>query len=98
MHQVSTKDLYEASYYLTLGCNVENVEVLKENNKRICIFTLSGKNISKAQSDYFNANAHVNLWDFRRCFNRINALIGTARKQQAGAPFNKDSGQAGGIQ
>ena len=98
MHQVSTKDLYEASYYLTKGYNVENVEVLSENNKKICMFTFSGENLLKSQSDYFNANAYVNLWDFRRCFNRVNALIGTAKKQQPTARSNEQSGQAGGIQ
>ena len=78
---VSTQDIYESAYLLTLGANIENVEALTENNKLVCRFTFSGENLLKAQSDYFNAKAVVNLWNFRRCFNRINSLIGTARKE-----------------
>ena len=81
MSKVCTQDIYESAYFLTLGANVENVEVLTENNRLICKFTFSGDNLLQAQNDYFNAKAVVNLIDFRRCFNRINSLIGTARKE-----------------
>ena len=79
---VSTQDIYESAYFLTLGANVENVEVIKENRKLICRFTFTGTNLLKAQNEYFNAKAIVNLWEFRRCYNRINSLIGTAKKEK----------------
>ena len=78
---VSTRDIYESAYLLTLGANIENVEVITENNKLVCKFSFSGSNLLQAQNDYFNAKAVVNLWDFRGCYNRINSLIGTARKE-----------------
>ena len=81
MSNVTTQDIYESAYFLTIGANVENVEVLTENKKLICRFTFSGNNLLQAQNDYFNARAVVNLIDFRRCFNRINSLIGTAKKE-----------------
>jgi len=81
MSNVSTQDIYESAYFLTIGANVENVEVIKENNKLICRFCFSGVNLLQAQNDYFNARAVVNLMDFRRCFMRINSLIGTAKKE-----------------
>ena len=80
-NKVSTQDIYESAYLLTLGANVECVEALTENNKLVCKFTFSGANLLQAQNEYYNSRATVNLWDFRRCFNRINALIGTAKKE-----------------
>jgi hypothetical protein len=84
MNRVTTQDIYESAYYLTLGADVENVELLKENNRFVCKFTLSGDDLLTAQNNYFNAKALVNLWDFRRCYNRISSLIGTARKEVRG--------------
>ena len=90
MSQVlSTEDIYESAYLLTLDASVENVEVLTENGKLICKFTFTGDNLLQAQSEYYNAKAIVNLWSFRRCFNRINSLIGTAKKEYK---------QSGGVQ
>ena len=80
-HVVKTQDIYESAYLLTQGANILNVEALHENSKLICAFTFSGENLLKAQNEYYNARAQVNLWEFRRCFNRINSLIGTARKE-----------------
>jgi len=81
MSNVSTQDIYESAYFLTLGASVEAVEVIRENNKLICRFSFEGDNLLQAQNDYFNARAMVNLIDFRRCFSRINSLIGTAKKE-----------------
>ena len=58
---VSTQDIYESAYLLTLNANIENVEVITENNKLVCKFIFSGDNLLKAQNDYFNAKAVVNL-------------------------------------
>ena len=80
-HVLKTQDIYESAYLLTRGASILNVETLHENNKLICAFTFSGENLLEAQHAYYNARARVNLWEFRRCFNRINALIGTARKE-----------------
>jgi hypothetical protein len=80
-HEVSTEDIYESAFMLTKGAAIINVSVLQENNKPICRFTFSGESLLQAQNDYYNAKAVVNLWEFRRCFNRINSLIGTARKE-----------------
>ena len=78
---IFTQDMYEASYYLTLGGNLDNIEIVKENKKEICLFIISGEDLKRAQLDYFNARAEVNLIDFRRCYLRLHSLIGTARKE-----------------
>ena len=80
-HIVKTQDIYESAYLLTRGGNILTVEALYENNRLVCAFTFSGENLLKAQNDYYNARAEVNLWEFRRSFSRINSLIGTARKE-----------------
>ena len=86
---ITTQDIYESAYFLTLGAQVESVEVMTENNKFVCKFTFTGDNLLQAQNEYFNAKATVNLWDFRRCFNRINSLIGSAKKEsKQKASFN----------
>ena len=77
---ISTRDMYEASLYLTLGANIKNIKIIKENRKEICQFIISGNNLQKAQINYFNGEVTVNLWDFRRCYMRLHSLIGTVRK------------------
>ena len=81
MFSIQTKDIYESAYYLTRGACIDKIEILKENNKQICQFNFSGDNILNDQNDYFNSKAIVNLWDFRRCYNRITSLIGSAKKR-----------------
>ena len=78
---ISTQDMYEAAYYLTLGGNVESIEIVKENKKEICQFIVSGENLHQHQLDYFNAKGIVNLFDFRRCYLRLHSLIGSAKKE-----------------
>ena len=80
-HTIVTSDMYEGAYLLTQNAKIQNVSVIPESSKLICQFSFSGENLLKAQNLYFNAKAEVNLWDFRRCFNHINSLVGTARKE-----------------
>ena len=78
---VKTQDIYEGAYLLTLDANILNVEVFPENKRLVCRFTFTGTDLLTAQNKYYNGKAEVNVWEFRRCFSRINALIGTARKE-----------------
>jgi hypothetical protein len=83
MSHVATRDMYEAAYYLSLGCEVENIEVTKENRKDICTFCMTGSGLTEAQVEYLNGSATVNLMDFRRCYMRLHSLIGNVRRQSA---------------
>ena len=80
-HVVRTRDIYESAYLLYQGANIILVEPFIENKKLMCAFTFTGEKLLQSQNDYYNAKAEVNLWEFRRSFNRINSLIGTARKE-----------------
>jgi hypothetical protein len=77
--KVITSDIYEAAYYLTLGAVIEKAELIEENKRKICVFTLTGDLLNKAQGEYLNCNALVNLWDFRRSLTRINSLVGSVK-------------------
>ena len=79
---ITTSDTFEASFYLTKGATILDATLIDENNKKICTFTLSGNELAKHQIDYFNCNAIVNLWDFRRCLTRINSLLGSVKANE----------------
>src|SRR4030042_2396140 len=86
IQSITTSDTFEAGFYLTKGAKLIDATLIDENNKKICTFTLSADELSKHQVDYFNCNAFVNLWDFRRCLTRINSLVGSVKanaKKQA---------------
>ena len=91
--KVITSDIYEASFYLTLGAAITEAELIEENKRKICIFTLTGESLTKAQGEYFNCTAQVNLWDFRRCLTRINSLVGSVK-----ANAKKKPSLQGGMQ
>ena len=79
IQSITTSDTFEAGFYLTKGASIVDACLIDENNKKICTFTLSGDELNKHQVDYFNCNAFVNLWDFRRCLTRINSLVGSVK-------------------
>ena len=79
MSKVITSDIYETGYYLTLGAVIEKAELIEENKRKICVFTLTGEILNKAQAEYLSGNALVNLWEFRRCLTRVNSLVGSVK-------------------
>ena len=82
IQKITTSDTYEAAFYLVLGAAILGAELIEENKKKICIFSLSGENLTKAQQEYFNSKAYVNIWDFRRCLTRINSLVGSVKANE----------------
>ena len=92
--KVITSDIYEAGYYLTLGAVIEKAELIEENKRKICVFTLTSEILNKAQTEYLNCNALVNLWEFRRCLTRVNSLVGSVKaNDKKNASLNQ-----GGVQ
>jgi len=82
-YQVTTHDMYEAAYYLTLGGKVASVFAAMEFKKRIFKFIIAGDELQKGQLDFFNGAAVVNLMEFRRCYKILNSYLGSARKEYA---------------
>jgi len=79
--QISTTDLYEGAYYLLGGCELVAIEGLRVNGSITCRLTFEGEDLSRLQLEYFGGKARVALFDFRRTFGQVNALVHSARKK-----------------
>jgi hypothetical protein len=82
-HFITTTDLFEVCYLITAyDFTIENIQVIPQNKKEICHFTIAGdEEISKAQLEYFNNDGKVKVLDFRRSLQKVNSLIGMARSK-----------------
>ena len=78
---VTTTDLYEASYYLLNGCNINCIACLPVNGKDLSQFTFIGEQLPELQLKYFQGEAEVNLIKFRRTYAQVNAFSYDARKK-----------------
>ncbi|MBA7698279.1 hypothetical protein ES703_106956 [subsurface metagenome] len=79
--QISTCDLYEGSYYLIGGCELEAIEGVKVNGAITCRLTFSGDNLNKLQLTYLQGQASANLFQFRRTYSQLSALVQKAKKK-----------------
>jgi hypothetical protein len=80
-NQVTTADVYESCFYILRGCSLESVEGIPVNGRINCQLTFSGVNILRLQAEYFSGKASVNLFEFRRTYQQVNAWIQQARRQ-----------------
>ena len=78
---LKSSDLYECAYYFSNGCTVKNVEIVEENKKELCFLFMTGEQILSLQQNYFKSEAIINLFDFRRSYNRLMNLIALAKKE-----------------
>lgn len=81
MAKVSTTDLYESCYYLLNSCTLEAIEGIPVNGEITCKLYFNGEHITDLQADYFRGTAQVNLFNFRRTYNQINAHIQQTKKK-----------------
>ncbi len=89
--EVTTCDLYEGSYYLLNGCELEAIEGLKVNGSVTCRLTLSAVNLNTLQLTYLQGQAEANLFRFRRTYGQLSALVQKAKKK-----FKNELKQQGG--
>ena len=80
-NRVTTTDFYEAAYYLTVGCLIDDIEVFMEMGKQRIRMTLKGDLIKSAQREYFTSQATVNLFAFRRSYQRLIQTIQDAKRK-----------------
>ena len=78
---VTTTDLYEASFYLLAGCEIEGIEAERQGEAIICRLTFRGEKLLDLQRRYFAGEGAVPIYAFRRTFGRVNALVRTAKKK-----------------
>ena len=79
--QVSTCDLYEGTYYLLNGCELEAIEGLKVNGAITCRLTFSGDELNRLQLSYLQGQAGANLFEFRRAYSQLSSLVQKAKKK-----------------
>ncbi len=79
--QVSTCDLYEGTYYLLNGCELEAIEGLKVNGAITCRLTFSGDELNRLQLSYLQGQAGANLFEFRRAYSQLSSLVLKAKKK-----------------
>jgi len=82
--QAITTDLYEGTYYLLNGCELVCIEGVPINGSITCRLTFQGEPLNRLQLEYFSGKARVPLFEFRRTFGQINALVRSAKKKAKG--------------
>lgn len=81
MHTVTTTDLYESTFFLLTGCELEAIEGVRVNGKITCRLSFRGPEIFRLQMQFFQGTAAVNLLEFRRAYGQVNALVRSAKKK-----------------
>ncbi len=79
--EVTTCDLYEGAFYLLKGCELEAIEGLKINGSITCQLSFSGVNLNTLQLTYLQGQAEANLFQFRRTYSQLSALVQKAKKK-----------------
>jgi len=92
---ISTTDLYEGTYYLLSGCELVAIEALRVNGAITCRLSFEGECLQRLQLEYFNGKAQVALFEFRRAFGQINALVHSAKKRARGQLRQERSAEGG---
>lgn len=93
--QVITTDLYEGTYYLLNGCQLVCIEGVPVNGSITCKLTFQGEPLNRLQMEYFSGAARVPLFEFRRTFGQVNALVRSAKKKAKGQRRQGSSGLEG---
>lgn len=79
--EIVTCDLYEGTYYLLGCCELEAIEGVKVNGVLTCRLTFSGENLNQLQLSYLQGQASANLFQFRRAYSQLAALVQKAKKK-----------------
>ena len=78
---VRTSDIYLSAYLLAKGAGVEDVELVKEFDKNICLLILSGESIQSHQQTYLNNQALIDPLLYQKALNRIRDVVFKAMDQ-----------------
>ena len=79
--EIATCDLYEGAYYLLGGSELEAIEGVKVNGALTCRLTFRGDNLNELQLSYLQGQAQANLFQFRRAYSQLSALVQKAKKK-----------------
>jgi len=79
--QLTTYDFYESAFYLTRGFDLDKIDIVNELGQERIRMHFSGIGLGKAQSDYMRSNVEVNLFNFRRSYQRLQSMIFTEKRR-----------------
>ena len=80
MERQNVTDLYQASYLLLKGCELESVACIPVGEKLACRLTFSGEDLTCLSHQFYERQAEVNLYAFRQAYNQINSLVHQAKR------------------
>jgi hypothetical protein len=89
---VKTADIYQAAYLLSKGAVIEDLELIRELDKDVCILLLSGESIRSHQESYVNNQALIDPVLYQKAINRIKDVVFKAVDQS-----KKGSNQGGAL-
>ena len=72
---VRTTDIYQAAYLLAKGACVEDIELVKEFDKDVCLLTLGGESVQSHQQSYINNQALIDPVLYQKALNRIRDIV-----------------------
>ena len=78
---VSTCDLYEGSYYLLRGCELQSVEALRLDGELRCRMSFEGQELPALQVTYLQGQAAANLFAFRRAYSQLSSIVLRAKRK-----------------
>lgn len=84
INEVSTCDLYEASFYYSNQCVLEKIEVLQVGKKPICEMFFKGEGIYDLRDQCLKGKAYINLTTFRTAYTKIRQETYYAKKEFKG--------------
>jgi hypothetical protein len=84
MEEINTiivTDLYEGAYYWLHQAEIRAITCEQVNGKISCKITFCGSNLAQLQYNFYSNKCMVNLYDFRRAYNKLNSYIYEAKKK-----------------
>jgi len=79
--RIKTTDIYQAAYLLARGAVIEDLELVKELDKDVCIVILSGESVLSDQQAYINNQALIEPVLYQKAINRIKDIVFKAVSQ-----------------
>ena len=83
METASTRDFYEASFYLLSGATLEAIEVVSRAGALESHFVFTHPELPRLQREYLAAEAVVNLYAFRRAYTQVQSYALDSRRRAA---------------
>ena len=72
---VRTADIYQAAYLLAKGTVIQDLELIKELDRDVCLLILTGESVQSYQQTYINNQALIDPVLYQKAINRIKDIV-----------------------